>query len=444
MEHKTKPHGGYRTIPMEQLCLAWCAYGERRLSWLAFRAYLAVHEVAARREAAQRSAKRKLAKLNWPSVINQVHELVSCARTSQVQSALEALRALGLVVQTDDVFPEAVDLDAVPAAAEMFEMSGRRGSVPVPRQALRYLAAEGTSGTAAYMLAVIVRCCHVRGRGAYRVRGRCSTRFAAELFGIHQRTVKRAAVVVRGLGWIAKQSDRDRWSQRHGPAMVINRDWKWSSMKTPPRNTTRDTKMSPLNKKQELLSDLMNQEGSVVPAAGSSAEQKKPGRSLHLIEVGELTDIERLLSRFTRAVEDGLVSNTPASRLRFVAAAQRALRVATRNACGLFVTVVRENRWSYISLADEDRAYRMLKYAEAKAELNEPCGLRSSAFGELVASVVGGVSWPEIRNEKNDASIDVAARSKNRTRSSSPQAARTRATARSDSTSASTFSTTAA
>jgi hypothetical protein len=390
MQCITKPHGGYRLIPMKQLCVVWSAYRNRSITWLAFRVYLSLHEVAARREAAERSAKRTLAPPHWPVMVNDVQQLVGCARPTQVRASVAMLDRLDVISRDGGVCETPANPNAVPHVAEMIERMGRKGTVPVPRQVIRYLAAEGSAATAAYMLAVVIRCCHIRGRGVYRTRGRCSTRWVSEWFGVHQRSIKRAAATVRSLGWITEIGPRDRWTQRHGPVITINIGWRWSCTETPLRTPPIDTEMTPPNKKQELLTDPMNQEGQVVAAAGSESSVQPIAQAMKNIARAELRDLDRLLKRYAHAVREGLVDDSPSGKLKFVAAAHHARRVAHSNACGLFSTVIRRQHWAFISQADEDQARSMLARADRRQLRSSP----AADVGRLIEDVTRRLSWP--------------------------------------------------
>lgn len=406
-----KPQGGYRLLPIDHLCVAWCAYKSGRLSWLGFRVFLALQEVVARREAAKRSGGAKADGLWLSTVVPELQTLVRCARPSQVRSALASLERAGQV-RTDG---KGIDLNSqVEQNAQVSAMLGRiarRGTVPVPRRVLVHLAAGASTAVAAYMLGVVLRCCHLRGRGEFRSRGRCSARYVAELFGLHLRTVKRASAMVAGYGWVRKDRP-DRWTRRYGPVVHVVVDWARSGIESPPvpapactdsppQVTRRHTGSPPVNKKQELLSDLRNQEPQVVPKAASMRPCPKATTALGSLTVAELWDPNRLDRRFHVAVEAGLVDSGIAGRLRFFAAAQHALRVATRNPCGLFATVVRRRLWSFISQEDEDRARAMIQTVERPAARGQSPCTTNKRLDRLIAGVADRMGLPSRHDSTN-------------------------------------------
>lgn len=62
----------------------------------------------------------------------------------------------------------------------------------------------------------------------------------------------------------------------------------------------------------------------------------------------------------TQAYRARLVGNSEADRLKFFAAAEHAVGYGRKNLAGLFVSVVQGGLWHHLTLADEDRARRLL------------------------------------------------------------------------------------
>ncbi len=401
MAHVTKPQGGYRLLSIDHLCAAWCAYKSRELSWLGFRVFLGLHEVAERRKVASLQETKRGEGLWRDTVVLELQLLVRCARASQVRAALAQLERVGLLRQKDGRVELKACVELGRQARDMAARISRRGTIPVPRQALRYLAAGGSTAVVAYMLGITIRCCHVRAGGEFNSRGRCSIRFVAELFGLDVRTVKRAAATVVPLGWMEKDRATYRWTRRHGSAVRVNTQWRGPDTESPPRRSENSTKSPPPIKKQELLTDPKNQEPSVVPTANQPKPEVAPSNALRSLSIKELRDPDRLMLRFRRAVEVGLAADCPASRLRFFAAAQHALRVATRNPCGLFVTVVRQSLWRFVSQADEDRAQAMLRRAAGDSRQRQPTSASNKPLDRLITDLVEKVCWPAAQRVAN-------------------------------------------
>lgn len=404
MAHVRKPHGGYRLFSVHQLCVAWVAYKSGKVSWLGFRVYLALQEVAARREAAKRSGSTGADVLRYAYVLDELLQLVGCARRSQISGALHQLEHAGLVTLRDQL----VELEKPQGPDEVLAMErclGRRGTVPMPRTALRFLARERSAAVAAYMLGVTIRCCHIRDRTTYKARGRCSIRFVAEGFSLHSRTVKRAAAVVKSMSWVSCMYTRSRWTQRYGPVVQVNVAWQYSSIESPPRETPISTESPPPIRKQELLSDTRNQEPRRRRASGSCGRVARDSGALMCLEVEELREPVRLQQRFQATVAAGVVEPGAASELRFFAAAEHALRVAERNPCGLFVSTLVHHRWGFITQWDEDRARERLRHRSSVAEVGAGHQPERRKLAEMVQQAASRCSWPTGSKSANDRSI---------------------------------------
>ena len=109
-----------------------------------------------------------------------------------------------------------------------------------------------------------------------------------------------------------------------------------------------------------------------------------PGNSPNLKNVVELDlrEPQRLDRLFRQAVAQGFVQDTACDRLRFFGAAEHAENVGRRNKCGLFVSLIREGRWKFITQHDEDHARRKLKsldFGEGRDEVRRMRGPRNGS-----------------------------------------------------------------
>lgn len=91
---------------------------------------------------------------------------------------------------------------------------------------------------------------------------------------------------------------------------------------------------------------------SVAPGPRSSSAPRAkcppPGKpDLRNVVPEDLKDTGRLLELYGQAVGFGLVTASECDRLRFVAAAEHARIIGTRNPCGLFVRLVRGGLWHF-------------------------------------------------------------------------------------------------
>jgi hypothetical protein len=90
-----------------------------------------------------------------------------------------------------------------------------------------------------------------------------------------------------------------------------------------------------------------------------SRQPRKPDLQNVLPE--DLKDTSRLLALYGQAVAEGVVKASEADRLRFVTAAEHARVIGTKNACGLFIRLIRSRLWPFLTQDDEDSAQARLK-----------------------------------------------------------------------------------
>jgi hypothetical protein len=96
------------------------------------------------------------------------------------------------------------------------------------------------------------------------------------------------------------------------------------------------------------------------------------------VKIGDLENPNRLAVLFDEAKRRGLVKRCEADELAFFAAAERAKRVATRNAPGCFVRIVRKGCFSFAAQQDEDLARARIS---ALRELGSACHRRGDQGG---------------------------------------------------------------
>jgi hypothetical protein len=113
-----------------------------------------------------------------------------------------------------------------------------------------------------------------------------------------------------------------------------------------------------------------------------------PGKpDLRHIVPEDLTDTGRLLELYTQAVVAGLVGSSEWDRLRFVAAAEHARIIGTKNFCGLFARLVRGGLLHFATCDDEEAASVRLRrhlYGGLPEMRGAQCsGMRPLAVAEL-------------------------------------------------------------
>ncbi len=352
------------------------------------RVYWALHEIAERREAAcrrQESVSRgpRRIRLDASAVAMEIRRLTAIQTLSAIRSSLRRLERAGLVTVNGDGIGfvrreevEVGDLDqlthAMASRIDHREAVHTR-TVRIPRRTLRYLASCGRPAVVATMLGAMMRSLWVR-RGRLITAGSWSVGFVATVFDVHERNVKRARRFLLESGWLTPLEAPSWHVNRYGVRAKINVAWsgrrrspegfcvRGRGISESPPPTARDhTSSPPPIKKQYLPSGSKNQ----YPASGGrSGVRKRTGRvstpTLQHVGPEDLRETERLRMLFREGVACGLLGDCPADELRFFAAAEHARRHGTLNPCGLFVALVRGNRWSFLTQADEDAARRRL------------------------------------------------------------------------------------
>jgi len=380
-----KPAGGFHPIEVQQLLGAWSCYRTGILrKYLDFRVYLALHEVHERRLTAKRIRARRgrRSQNNGPDRDALERELLTLVHGTSVRLVRSALRRIqlaglatigeaGIAFRLSETQRTPNDSTLATQPAVIARRFGTRRA-PIPRRMLRYLACTASPSVAATALGQLIHTLHWEGM-VCRIHGKCTVKRISDLFGVHSRSIKRARVHLRRIGWLVSAGDR---SGSFAGDSMANLTWRCpSSERRRPKNGRAvvspfcakvGTDMSPHTSKIQLPSGCTHQP----PASGRMGVKKtesKPAKSDHLhIEPADLEDPKRLVALFDRAVRQGHLRNCAGDRLKFFAAAERARRVSTQNRCGFFAAFIRRGLWDFLSQADEDRAIERLKHHERR------------------------------------------------------------------------------
>lgn len=372
----SKPAGGFRPIGLRQVGMAWWAYRSGLLPrYLDFRVYLALHEVAERRLAAARTRKRDLNGWQAPApgrseLAREVRLLVGSSSERMVRSSLSRVESIGLVTHSGPFLRFANGLEClIEPCAKLSAMPAcwfieRR--LAVPRPVLRMMARSATPSVAATALGYLIRCVWWRGRELY-VAGSCRAAFISEWFGLDQRSVKRARSALRRMAWLAgtggepcSGGDLPDLAWLGGPEAPARKRRRRTVLSPP--EVVRDTMMSPHTICTQLPPGSKNQQPANRRPAGIREVKEEDSRPRLLnVQLADLRSDERLDLLFEEAGKRGLSGRSTADRLRFFAAATRALRVASANPCGFFAAIVRGKLWHHISQIDEDLALERLR-----------------------------------------------------------------------------------
>src|SRR5712691_9553148 len=97
----------------------------------------------------------------------------------------------------------------------------------------------------------------------------------------------------------------------------------------------------------------------VVPAC-ARPPTRTPPPTLREVTLADLHDVGGLLALHQQARARGWLRGGEAEQLNVVAAAVHARRVG-QAPCRLFVALLRDQRWEFITQADEDQAHQLLR-----------------------------------------------------------------------------------
>jgi hypothetical protein len=328
-----------------------------------------------------------------------LHRLESARLLDWSESAVEFPASAGAVLAPDrDAFERF--LDGIPNHDRL---------VPVPRRTLRLLAGGARPALIATILGHLLRCLYLKN-GKCSARGRVKSSWIAHTFGVGLRRVKEARQELIAMGWLipleARQWELNRW----GAHVRINLNWsRLDGLENPPAAPAArselappapvsDVELAPPESDDKPLSGCKNQEpakggpagvfnvgqagktpqagqpqphgGSSAPAAPMPPAHSKPpvlparrpecapaGKpDLRNVVPGDFRDTGRLLDLYEQAVGLGLVTASECGRLRFVAVAEHAQIIGTKNPCGLFVRLVRGGLWHFATYDDETTA----------------------------------------------------------------------------------------
>jgi hypothetical protein len=398
-----KPAGGYQLIPAVHLALAWWCYRAKLIRLADLRVWFAAWEMRARR-------------CRRPSPLPRRFGLAELQRLTglsprRLAESLRRLQAAGLLTWSGSAIGFPASSDAVPlpdpAAFGRFldRIPNHRRRVPVPRRILRLLAGGARPALIATILGHLLRCLYLK-EGGCSARGRVKASWIADTFGVALRRVKEARRELVALGWLipleAGQWELNRW----GAHVRINLDWSrldgvdgrpvaaaGGQALAPPAPDS-GAGSAPPESDEEPLRDVNNQEPaqggptgvyngmgeekstepaqplpSVVPAAAPAAGTTMPGAATGQADAGpagkpnlrhvvpeDLRDTGRLLDLYEQAVGRGMALPSEWGRLRFVAVAEHARVVGTKNPCGLFARLVRAGLWHFATGDDEAAA----------------------------------------------------------------------------------------
>jgi len=356
---RPKPDGGFCFIPAMALIRAWWAYKGAFIRLYDLRVWFACFEAVARR--------CDVAPSRFPRyTLEEIFRLVGGADPGAIQTAVGRLSRAGLLEWSERQIRLPAALSRVDPASDpdLDRMVGlvanHRRKVPVPRRTLRFLAGVSRPVMIATIVGHLFRCVYYRNGMCIPV-GRCKSSWIAETFGVDVRNVKAARSHLRHIGWLALEASSQTAMNRWGAAVTIQLAWEFRQepkrAKPPPPQPVSPPETPPPGIHRKLSMRMIHQKP---PAGGRAGVSQEPPPNLNHVLAIDLRDANRLERLFAQAQRRGLSPGGEAARLRFFAAAARALRVGTRNPPGLFASIVRRGLWAHLCLEDEDLACRRM------------------------------------------------------------------------------------
>jgi len=357
----TRIAGGFVLLNVAALMTAWRGCQARPLGIGEFRAWLACHELEARRCGLGEGR----------AAIYGVAELARLLGVTKrrARASVNRLEAAGLIQWSDSAigFP---DPPHQPADGLDDTIGRGKGTVAIPRRMLRFLAAGARPAMSATVLGLLLRCLSRRKAG-WDGRGRVKSSWIAGVFDVSLRQAKAARRELLDLGWIGVEP-ADQWVEnRWGRAFRINLDWSSPGATSAPLPPVPGSPSTPPDLQTGNPSGRMeNQEPGRGPSGFSSKDpgekDRAPARPLDApklaaVRFEDLKDTGQLLDLHQQAVARKSINAGEGNRLRFVAAAEHALMIGDRNPAGLFAWVVRGACWRYITAEAEDRARERLR-----------------------------------------------------------------------------------
>lgn len=335
-----KPEGGYAVLNENAIKAAWLALQRNEIDLRSLRVWLACHEAVARRKAAR---SRRTSRYT----IEEIHALVGGVGGEHIRRSLRLLGRAGLAVFGDGMIELGPDAPG-----------GR--PIPVPRRLLRHLAEPHGRAYLATAFGHLMRCLYLRS-GSCISGGYCKASWVSETFDVALRAVKSARSDLISAGYLATLAcDQHRLNRFGVPTVVVMGGL--STTKTAPRRKQSTTESAPLREHKNLSLRRSDHHEPLAESSRIGAYAKGLKRAeLKRVTNEDLSSPVRLVSLFEQAERKGWVRRCDADKLSFLAAAERAKRVASVNPPGLFVKLVSRQLFGFVAIEDEERARGVLQ-----------------------------------------------------------------------------------
>jgi hypothetical protein len=340
----------------------WWAYKRGIVGLLEVRVWLAAFEAVARRCGARDKRRRRF-------VEHELAELV-CVSEERVRSSLRRLERAGFLhwketaVRFDYGAENLTDEQRLELRSFIERVTNHRRKVPMPRRVLRLLCRATRPVLIATTLGHALRCLYYRNNECCPD-GRSKASWVANVFEVDVRNVKAARRELVELGLLVIDATDQRSMNRWGPRVRFDLTWQPPSthaLRPPPRPAAKPGKSPPPNKNRELVSRYWNQKPAARGPVGASASRMGTGRlKFERVTPRDLAEPERIATFLATAIRRGLIRDSESERLNVFAAAEHARTYGTMNPCGMFVWLVKNRRWTHLTLRDEDGARHAMR-----------------------------------------------------------------------------------
>jgi hypothetical protein len=230
------------------------------------------------------------------------------------------------------------------------------------------------------MLAYCIRGLSISREGQVTGKGTAKASWIAETCGLSLRAVRVARAELIAAGFITRDEGSPQWKlNRHGAYFAINMSFGERSEAVVNKSDLGEHCSAPLKvqkcacsappyKDMKTPCGSKNQKTRANDQPGFCEPRKVRKPKLSDIQAEDLRSVSRMLALHAEAVRAGIAQGSEAGRLAFLAAAIHAVRVANRNAAGLFATIVRKQLGHFATQDDEERARRCLQRWQSKQE----------------------------------------------------------------------------
>ncbi len=371
--------GGYKTVTPVQIANCFGALNQDAISYRAVRVYFACLSLLATREAAKRDAVKRRRK-PCGEVRYRVSELCAATglKTQAVRKELRSLKKAALLLWSEKAI--CVRSDSLPGTEELLQsLSGRRSAlrpIPVPRSVLRFVARSTQGALGKTVMAYVIRGLSIDRKDAgIRAAGTVKASWIADVFGLSLRSVKAARKALIDCGFITKDTGSfQRKLNRDGAYFQVNLAWhegKGETLKISPRALKKSPDFAPPYKYKKTSYEFKNQktESRALSAPGVCKQKNQGEATIRDIKAQDLKNFMSLKALFFQAVRRGWLKSSESNFLNWIAAAVRANTVGARDPVRVFVSIVRNGQWHFITQAQEERARAAIRhYRERDSE----------------------------------------------------------------------------